>query len=69
VEVIRALLECYRRLLELGPEVRKLDEKTYLAIEDAAAKLAAALTYLRMRGKLDPATAEEVEKLLSGRMH
>jgi len=66
MEVIKSILKCYKELLDIAPRVRELDEKTYLAIEDAAARLAAALTYLRMRGKLDPKTAEELESLLTG---
>ncbi len=67
MEIIRSLLSEYKRLIELGDKVRKLDYDVFMHIERAAKELASALTALRMRGKLDPELEKEIDEILGGR--
>ena len=66
MEIIRSLLSEYKRLIELGDEVRKLDYDVFIHIERAAKELASALTALRMRGKLDPELERKMDEILIG---
>jgi len=64
MELIKGLLEAYKLLLNLGDRARGVDPKVFSHIEEAAERVAAALTDLRLRGKLDPESEKELMSLL-----
>ncbi|RLF23568.1 MAG: hypothetical protein DRN15_05830 [Thermoprotei archaeon] len=66
MELIRAMLEVYKRLLDIAPKARNLDQEVFIHLERAAQELASALTSMRIRGLLDPAQEELLDKLLRG---
>ena len=65
MELIKELLEAYKLLLKLGDRARNIDPRVFSHIEEAAERVAAALTDLRLRGKLDPESEEELMSLLA----
>jgi len=67
MELVKGLLKTLRELIERGERARKVDEKVYSEIENAAGRIATALVYLRMRGKLDPKSEKELETILTSR--
>jgi len=64
LELIKGLLEGYKLLLALADKARTTDQRAFSHIEKAAEKLAAALTDLRTRGKLDPESEKEFENIM-----
>lgn len=65
MDVIRVVLESYKRLLEVAPKMREVDREVFIHLEKAAQELAVALTSMRIRGILDPRTERELDELLS----
>ena len=64
MELIKGLLEGYKLLLALADKARTTDQRAFSHVEEAAEKLAAALTDLRTRGKLDPESEKEFENIM-----
>lgn len=66
MELVKGILETYKRLLEMAPKARNLDQEVFIHLERAAQELAAALTSMRIRGLLDPAQEELLDRLFKG---